>query len=342
MGPKIDKRLIITSDDAASGYLKHRFKTHDVYAICHRLVRDPVPNASNIRIFFEDRRTMLQADPSQFGSWINIADKFSADRLEIIVSKWDYCSTIEFWVDPDPNSQLVLLQTLNWILAEGLDYEKLRLVHGQVPFGLSGSTSDPEPTYAPVYESDLKCAQTAWSAFCQPTPEAWEALSRDDLSYFPFLRRTVGKMLEELPDVASGLGASETRILSLVETGNVPALTVFQEYKNNNDYTSPLLYWEIGKVIDLLAQDPAKTILGLSSGPFNMVGQDEASRYSQYMASSLSLSNSGKLIASSLADFARIGRINRWWGGTYLTNEKCWRWSAKSKCLTQSTGSMTS
>ncbi|MFL6790126.1 MAG: hypothetical protein ACJ8EE_02985, partial [Bradyrhizobium sp.] len=49
--------------------------------------------------------------------------------------------------------------------------------------------------------------------FRAPTPHAWFDLLSKDLSVLPQLRRCVVEMLEELPGRATGLGASEQRIL---------------------------------------------------------------------------------------------------------------------------------
>ena len=56
--------------------------------------------------------------------------------------------------------------------------------------------------------------------------------------------------------------------------------------------------------------------------PSNYWGRDEA-----YKRSRLSLTKSGKAIVAHKEDFSRHNPIDRWWGGTRLTNDCLWRWS---------------
>ena len=39
------------------------------------------------------------------------------------------------------------------------------------------------------------------------------------------------------------------------------------------------------------------------------------------------LPNSARLIVAHKEDFSRHNPIDRWWGGTHLTNDRLWRWN---------------
>ena len=54
----------------------------------------------------------------------------------------------------------------------------------------------------------------------------------------------------------------------------------------------------------------------------NERGRDEA-----YRRSLLSLTEFGKAIVAHKEDFSRHNPIDRWWGGTHLTNDNLWRWN---------------
>ena len=45
-----------------------------------------------------------------------------------------------------------------------------------------------------------------------------------------------------------------------------------------------------------------------------------------YQRSRLSLTEFGKAIVAHKEDFSRHNPIDRWWGGTRLTNDRLWRW----------------
>jgi len=54
---------------------------------------------------------------------------------------------------------------------------------------------------------------------------------------------------------------------------------------------------------------------------------DDANRFEQYKRSKLKLTELGKAILVQADDFSRHNPIDRWWGGTHLTNDRLWRWN---------------
>ena len=65
---------------------------------------------------------------------------------------------------------------------------------------------------------------------------------------------------------------------------------------------------------------------GLDEGPFSLEMHNESGRLDRYKASRLSLTEFGKAVLAGDEDFRRYNPIDRWWGGTHLTNERLWRW----------------
>jgi hypothetical protein len=53
---------------------------------------------------------------------------------------------------------------------------------------------------------------------------------------------------------------------------------------------------------------------------------NEGARYARYKESRLSLTEFGKAVLAHEEDFSRHNPIDRWWGGTHLTNDRLWRW----------------
>jgi hypothetical protein len=50
-------------------------------------------------------------------------------------------------------------------------------------------------------------------------------------------------------------------------------------------------------------------------------------RQTAYHRSELSLTEFGRSILAHKEDFSRHNPIDRWWGGTRLTNDRLWRWN---------------
>jgi hypothetical protein len=170
-------------------------------------------------------------------------------------------------------------------------------------------------------------ASLAWQAFRSPTPQAWFSLLNRDLSVLPQLRRCVWKMLEELPGSTTGLGASELRILELIAAGYAHPFEVFPHYRQRFQ-RRVFDYWEAGAILEGLALAPSPAVSGLAEWPFTLEMHNEAERYARYKESVLSLTEFGKAVLAHEEDFSRHNPIDRWWGGTHLTNDNLWRWNS--------------
>ena len=173
----------------------------------------------------------------------------------------------------------------------------------------------------------LDIAHAAWQAFRAPTPRAWFDLLKQDLSALPQLRRSVQELLEELPGAATGLGASELRILELLSAGYSHPFDLFPHHRERFQ-RRVYDYWEGGMLLDGLALAPVPAISGLAESPFTVELHDHLERFDRYKASTLALTPLGKAILAGEEDFTRHNPIRRWWGGTELTNANLWRWSA--------------
>jgi hypothetical protein len=71
-------------------------------------------------------------------------------------------------------------------------------------------------------------------------------------------------------------------------------------------------------------------IEGLQDAPFK---PDEAGLAQAYFRSELALTAFGADVLAGRADHAARNRVDRWWGGTHLTNDALWRFDAEKKRL---------
>ena len=177
-----------------------------------------------------------------------------------------------------------------------------------------------------ITRDHLEVASVAWQAYRAPTPEAWFNLLKRDLSLVPQLGPCVLELLEELPRSATGLGATEMRMLELLSAGNAGPFDVFPGHRKPSQ-RRVFGYWEVGSLLDGLAHCPAPAVSGLDEGPFTLEMHDDANRFEQYKRSKLKLTELGKAILVQADDFSRHNPIDRWWGGKHLTNDRLWRWN---------------
>jgi uncharacterized protein (UPF0332 family) len=239
----------------------------------------------------------------------------------------------EIWVNPDANSQLALIFMLDYL---GDDTAGIRFYQSPTELG----EHPPEhllissPPIRTLTAADAAIASRVWSAYCAPTPEAVPPLLQADLSAFPFLHRALLALLEELPDTRDGLGATQRWMLRMVAQERVETTRDLFRHPLFERRPPTYPYWEFGAILsDLcLAEQPALSGLP-DDGPFTLDMHEDRDRHRRYFESRLTLTDFGRDLLAGKADFARETRIDRYWGGTRLTNESLWRWDGERREL---------
>jgi len=241
----------------------------------------------------------------------------------------DFClhyDIVELWFDPGPNDQLLLI----WLLYYFRPYPeitarlKLRLVDFDLisipPLGIGKW----KVHVVDVTEDELETASATWQAYRSPTPEACFRLLSADLSSFPLLRPALLDLLDELPCRATGLGATEMRMLELIARGFAGTNGLF--HLKTLRQTRIFSEWEYGYLLDGLAFGPMPAVAGLDEELRTISRENLGARHPLYLRSRLSLTEFGKAVALYEVDFSRHNPIDRWWGGTHLTNDRLWRY----------------
>lgn len=295
------------------------------------LVYGPAPLTPEPLDFFAARAALLPTDAED---WEKEFDDRTAQAWKQLAGEAKSFDRIELWMDPDPNSQLQLIQLLDWLRGQPEVVGRLHLLHADVRLGERSpdEVAAWNPNLLPVEQKQLDLAATAWRAYRQPSPEAWHALQEDDLKPLPYLGEAVVRLLEELPAMGTGLMKTQTRILELIANGADAPRLIFSDATMAGG-TPVFRYWQQGQMLDELARCRLPAVLGLAEGPFTLDLHDNKDRYERYKRSSLSLSDFGRALLAAGDDFARHNRINRWWGGTRLTNERLWRWNGDAMTL---------
>ena len=115
------------------------------------------------------------------------------------------------------------------------------------------------------------------------------------------------------------------RMLEMIASGyaNVNPLFHYSEVRRTRIFNES----ELGYLLDGLAFGPRPAIAGLDE-ELRTIGRDNLrARHESMLRSRLSLTEFGKAIVAHKEDFSRYNPIDRWWGGTHLTNERLWRWN---------------
>jgi hypothetical protein len=234
-------RLILTFADVAAGALIGARPADRVVPFGWRFVWGALPSADELK------------------------NEARVDDLSLI----EFCGgfdAIELWADPEPNAQLQLIWLLDHLRPHSDIVARLALVQTSTGIANLGPEQWSKQRSVPIHADHLEIASAAWAAWRAPAPRAWLDLLARDLSALAQLRDTVMALLEELPMRATGLGATEMRMLELPAAGQVHPYDLFPGHGKPNQRRT-YGYWEVGQLLDGLARCPKPAIAGLAEGP---------------------------------------------------------------------------
>ncbi|WP_456742263.1 hypothetical protein [Bradyrhizobium sp. USDA 4469] len=326
-------KLIVTTDSSIAGAIQQAGCADLVIAIERRLVWGRLPSAAERDAFFAPRATQPQGL-----HWLDDTPSWRLDESGLkghgLIELLSECGSAELWIGWEPNAQLLLLWLLDHCSSEDAAVSKLmmRQLDGAAGAADPGQFAQLNPPMVRPTHDHLEPAGRLWRAYREPTPQAWFDLLKADLSLFPQLEQSIIDLLEELPGVTSGLGATETRILELVAPGEARPFDVFPGHQKRNE-SRVFDYWEVGALLDGLVRSPVPAVSGLEEGPFTFDMHNDALRHARYKQSRLLLTEFGKAVLGGYENFLRHNRIDRWWGGTHLTSERLWQWDREAFSL---------
>jgi hypothetical protein len=292
-----------------------------------RFIWEPLPSPEELAAHLGPR-TPSHHRATHWSDWGRRWEQ-SENRKHRDLSLAEFCQhyeTVELWFDMRPEAQLKLVWLLDYFsfYPEAAARLKLRLVDLEmVSIDRLGKW---RPFLVDIRPRDLATASAAWQAYRSPTPEACLELLQRDLSGLLLLRPVMHDLLEELPSASTGLGASEMRMLEMIEGGygNVNPLFHFRQVRQTRVFSE----WELGYLLDGLAFGPAPAIAGLDEELRTISKDNLRDRHTAMLRSRFSLTEFGKAVVAHKEDFSRHNPIDRWWGGTHLTNDNLWRWNS--------------
>ncbi len=329
--------LILTNGDSAGDHLKVLFPDARVEPWHDVLHEGPVPltatyeELSGIRADY-----LMKTFPQAQGD-----DTAKHQNREIAIRNHAAYERIELWFEHDLYDQLQLLQIVDYMSELGRR-ENVVLCQSDHFLGLMddqqfttlGGAGKPLPPEAFLF------AQKAWTAFRQPTPESWAAFLPENPPAFPHMQSSVHRMLEELPDVKSGLARSERHALEHLNAGPLKIGALFGRCLESEEAMF-MGDWSYFRMLESLAYCDAPLIAGLSDKPFQLTRSE--AEIKDYRSRDLTLTDTGR--AALAGDFAALAgdfdhasqnKTDRWWGGTHLTPSSLWRWNTATQTLTAS------
>ena len=179
------------------------------------------------------------------------------------------------------------------------------------------------PDRAPATHDVLAASVSAWDAVRAPQPVALERLANEGLSELPFFADAARRLLEELPAPTDGLSGTERRILEAIAGGFRTPAAAFVAAQELED--APFLgdTWF------------HRTLAALGIGDDRLVETDDRESLppppplgdgQRFARLALRLTDAGRAVLAGELDRVELLGIDRWVGGTHVTDESVWRW----------------
>ena len=246
--------------------------------------------------------------------------------------------TVVLWFEHDLFDQLQLLQIL--ALAANADSADLELINvGSFPgreqfFGL-GELDERElqtlwPLRRPVTDEIAEGALSAWNAFRSLEPTGVQRLLRADFTGLPFLNAAFARLLEELPDAATGLSRSERHVLQVLSAGAATPTEVFLACQRLEAAPFDGDTWAWRRLAGLAAgkRPLVATVAGSELPVPPPLGDGPA-----FTSTAVCLTEDGRAVLDGAADRVELMGLDRWLGGTHLRRDNAWRWDAESRSV---------
>ena len=319
--------LLITNGDAAGSLLRKAFQGAEVLPWRDVLHDGPVPltrtfsELSNIRVEFLASKAWGEAADLQ--TMFDARDRGLAHQGEF--------ASVTLWFEHDLYDQLQLIQLLDWFGDQRRD-GGLSLVQADDFLGRQSLEAliELQALEAPISDDQRELSQRAWAAFRQPNPEAWAALLSSPLGALPHLAAAIRRSLEELPQPGSGISRTERAILEAIKAGVSRPLELFTTVQQGED-AAFMGDWSFWDRLDGLANAASPLIEGLTGSPFRPDWSEE--QRATYFKSDVEMTDFGAQVLAGKQDHATRNPIDRWVGGTHLTNDALWRWDSDQERL---------
>ena len=156
------------------------------------------------------------------------------------------------------------------------------------------------PSRMPATAESLRTAEDVWAALQAPDPTALADWALRDIEDMPFLAPALTRMLQELPAPADGLTRTERSALEAIAAGARTRIAAFAATQQLEEarFLGDTWFFRMLSALEGLVE-----------------GGDE-----------LELTSLGERVLRGDADRVDVLGIDRWFGGTHLTQANVWRW----------------
>ena len=304
--PRLGALLHVTNGESVGNTLRQTALGGAVLSWQDVLHEGPVPDVPAAEL----RRVRARfLGDCGWGSERSLLDAFER-RDRLYEHALDASTQVVLWFEQDLYDQLQLLQ----VLANAR--EGVELIHADDHLGplQADELEALWPRRVPVSPELLGLAHEAWAAFRAPEPTALAALLGRDTSTLPHLAPALRRLLEELPDAATGLSRTERQLLEPLLEGPRRPFELFLANQEREEAAFLGDAWAWKRLAEL-----APLVEGLPPPP--PLGDPR-----EFTAAPVTITQLGRDVLAGNADRMEASPPERWLGGTRV--DGTWRWDA--------------
>jgi DNA-binding transcriptional MerR regulator len=310
--PQLGPLLHVTNGESAGNTLRQTGLGGAVLSWQDVLHDGPVPAVPPAELRVVRARFLSECG---WGSERSLLDAFER-RDRLVEHALEARTQVVLWFEPDLYDQLQLLQVL--ALAGEAELELIQANEDLGPLPAEGLEAL-WPDRRPVTDEMRALARDAWDAFRAPEPAGLAELLERDTSALPHLGSAVRRLLEELPDVRTGLTRTERQLLEPLLDGPKRPFELYLASQAREDaaFLGDAWAWKrLAELVPLVEELPPPPPL------------DDPR---EFAATPVILTDLGRDVLAGEADRMKAAPPERWVGGTRV--DGAWRWDGATGSL---------
>jgi len=257
------------------------------------------------------------SDAQEVSNWFQYRDS--------LLENFKQYDALILWFEHDLYDQLQLIQILAWLATQDLKDCNIQLICVDNYLGM---LTPPEMAALqskalPIKYEQIIIATTAWQTFTASDPLEWQNLLQQDTECLPFLEGAVLRLLQEYPDLKTGLTLTQKQALQIISEKSQPPGKVFAAYQQSEErrFMGDSSFW--GYLAQMLDSDPPLMLLPEGKQLTLPTSPDQV----------LSITEDGRKVLSGEKRWSGIKDMDRWIGGVHLKPDNLWFWDEEQQTI---------